>query len=279
VAIVLEKQPLAIKESILSPESDGLREYLKGVVAFVKRNPQILNPGKSMTPGQQSKLEVYRNNLGLKYASKPVLDSREALEQGNQLLTLQLAQGFLPPPPMLPYANALAGYGMIGNGVMSGGGSLFENRHIKFETHGSGIAQLMDDIRAKATRNGISLTPEDTARINKAVETLTQLEANLQKTHRVIRLFSELQEIIGAGEDDPRTVSLADMKRVTERTDLLKLISRNRTDMESCLSNNVRTQCSLTNDLMKIYADMTDVVLGKPNPNVTDVTTRYVPLD
>lgn len=280
-ATVLPNQPQLIKETILSESSDGLREYLKGVVAFVKRNPAILNPGKSIKPADQTKLEMHRNSLGLKYAYKQVLDSREAREQGNQLLTLQLAQGFIPPPPLLPYPNALAGFGMtVGNGILSGGGALLDNRHNKFETNGSGISVLMDDIRSTAERNGISLTPDDTARINKAVETLNKLESNLQKTHRVIRLFSELQEIINAGTepDETRQVSLADMKRATERTDLLKLISRNRTDMELSLANNVKTQSSLTNDLMKIYADMTDVIYGNPNPNVTDVTARYTPL-
>lgn len=170
-----------VKEAIKS--NVKLQEYLKGVIAFVNRNPVILNGTK---PRQQAPSEKG-------FFRKPPMN------MGNDLAQLikdtQRPQYGMPSHfQMPPFTNATPmtspGFGAMFGAMFGGGATETLLRRVEKKQLSSQILKtLVDNVVNDLQNKGINIDSQDLANLNDGIQYMGKLE------DRIIRLYVALKKL------------------------------------------------------------------------------------
>jgi hypothetical protein len=271
----------SVRDAIVGNES--LRSYLKGVIAFVRANPVILNKKlRTSTEGrvdiQQSLDDLYLKQLGKKLFVNP-LGNATRLSDSQSLMMYSTQTPFLavtaPGAMISPFSNTVIGAGSLVSPFNMIGGGVFEDsvdRKLRRNEFSSDMLMiLMTTVNEDLRRAGIVLKPVDQERIQNGIDELKKTEKRLLGLYGMLKLMSDLQTFfkstgcaMGSGI---RELSVNDLRN---RRDTLEYLAKNIGDLQSCVGNNMVQQNSMCSDLVKHFSALMDTSAGKHHPNVVD---------
>lgn len=264
------------RESIKSNEQ--LCNYLKALIAFLRREPKILNKGLSddRHGGVPESRPAYIKDLGLCQYKEPV--KRES----SMGFSAQLIRNMQPySAPLLGVhfgdryseaTNARMGFGMLGGSPMAGGcyhvggvrPSEFSRTLDKRSNDGrvkcaAAHAHMLNNLKRELNSVGHTLSGDDEARIQKAIENMADLEGKLGKLHDILSKFIEVGQAFGIdySKHADKPLKDVDINNIKDTDSLVRYLATNVDEMKTCINNNAQVQANINNELMsKIYAQM-----------------------
>jgi len=179
-------------------ENKNLCEYIKGLIAVLKRNPKIINQNlrdnvetdDSHAPESYVSIGIDRRyNPHKRNAKENIMLTgchMDALAQQNKILLEK------PVRPFMPLANAYLGYGsnpFAANGVMVGG--CHQNKHNAAFTY----KQLFVDLHKQLGALGMELSTEDQTRIMVGIKSVDDIEGQLGETFHTLCRYLHLSTL------------------------------------------------------------------------------------
>jgi hypothetical protein len=262
------------KVSNIIKKNNSLKQYLKGVIAFVRANPAILNEDFRIHGSvlRESSLKVTRDQndymagLNMHWHRVPLPNTVEDMAFGSRLL-LAGSQAFGPQVESLnPLAQFThdsifqSGGGMDSNSYlnMTGGGASPYNQSV-FDTLSQKIQNLFSDLQ----RGGLYIQPTDKKRIEEIIKTMTKTEHKINELIRVFRIIANMQKFVksvGQGKNSPhastggkRPISI---ERAMSYKDLLEWLHKNAGEYEFNIYRNINFMNSSEIELLDTYNDL-----------------------
>jgi hypothetical protein len=274
---VVKKMSISTRDTILG--NSNLLEYLKGVIAFVRKNPTILN--KDLTDvvhNCQDDMNEMDTRMGKRPFYFPVDGSKENLLFKGELLSKYAGSIYareFPSISTLPYTNTFVGPSIVAGIAMRGqtGGNArleesIQRKYNKGELSSHLLYALTTQVEEDLKEAGMTLDVKDSKRIRNGVERIEEYEQKTFKLYRMLRSLADLLTFFKATGCTPSKLpSTIKITQLRDRADVLAYLEKNVSQLRGCIDQNNNKQINACNDLMKYLGLLFETAGGKLNPD------------
>jgi len=252
--------------------SVNFNRYVRGVIAFVRQNPAILNAHVKVDQGQNVQdepMDSYLMALKKRYFINPLPQSQEGKLVRSQLLLRSVSTPVFgvssPGNLVLPYPNAVpsfnAGNVLAPFGMMSGGGNSIEdtiNRKISRHELSSDLLYIMfADVNNCLKNAGIMMTDIDQKRINNGIEQIKSIEKRSFELYNMLRTLCTIAQFFqSTGCASSKQMVELSINNLRNRGDTLAYLQNNIEGLQSCIGSGLNQQNSVCNELVKTFSDL-----------------------
>lgn len=281
------KIPATIRESI--EKTPGLKNYIRGVISFVRSNPTILNENLTVPAGtlvQNGTVDIpagtFLGDLKKKYYRNPLANTLQGLSYASRYLVAD-AKAFAVQPSTInllgPSANGIMttaggmGGGSRGSYINMSGGGVFPGS----ATCMGSVEQKLLNLFTDLSRNGLIIKPADQEKLQKQIGNLVDAERKINEFIKTLRIIVEMQKFVkavGPTKTDcegrnfvPTAKGTIALDRVMSYKSLLEWLNRNAGAYESSIYQNINYLNEGTADILESYNSLVNSLLikdGKP---------------
>ena len=248
--------------------NENMKQYLKGLVSFLKSNPAILNKDRDMVHvGHIDSRPDEIKHLGIS-ALIPHSNQRDnyrytaaLLRNMPRIIAPQLGVHFGDRYLEVPnghFGSFMSGVNMGGGAYYHHGGDLSTDKLSRAITRDGGQAAcartyraMMNNVKHELEAVGHHLDEHDDSKIMQAIDNLEALENKLGPLHNALNVFVESATAYGfrhrTASHKTRNVSISDVKDAESTRDYLM---GNIEELKRAINNNAQLQANIGNELV-----------------------------
>ena len=266
--------------------------YIKGLIAWVNQNPEILNKGLSSTNTNVS--NIPNTSTGLKMWVP--INRKNSLQTTASMLRLLPPIGYnkLGPNKLsyLPFTNTSLVSPTQGLGptvVFQQGGNhpstivpqshveqIMNPGQVEYHTSFQIHRQIIENIKKDLSTIGFKLSDNDNIKINSAIQAIKKQEDNLIKLHNVLHKligYARINNIDCKYDPSPKikmdVIKSQDLSNIKSEADLTKYIQNNIQELHRCINNANRINCGVQNDLL--HKVVPELILAPTSQKYTEL--------
>jgi len=243
--------------------SVNFNRYVRGVIAFVRQNPTILNTHVKAGQGQNVQDEptdAFLKALGkTRWFINPLTgpsDSRYLLNGFTPSFAIPNVAVQMPYPNAFPAGNVLAPFGMMRGGRNSIDDTI--NRKISRHELSSDLIDIMfTDVNNCLKNAGIMMTDIDQKRITNGIEQIKSIEKRSFELYNMLRTLATIAQFFrSTGCASSNQIVELSINNLKNRGDTLAYLQNNIEGLQSCIGSGLNQQNSVCNELVKTFSDL-----------------------
>jgi hypothetical protein len=252
-------------------KSVNFNRYVRGVIAFIRQHPAILNShvkaGQAQSI-QDEPMDSYLKALKKRYFISPLPQSQEGKLINSQMLVNSVRTPVFgvssPGNLILPYPNAVPALN-VGNvlapfGMMHGGGNIEDTINRKIGRHelSSDLLYIMfADVNNCLKNAGIVMSEIDQKRINNGIEQIKSIEKRSFELYNMLRTLCTIAQFFqSTGCASSKQIVELSINSLKNRGDTLAYLQSNIEGLQSCIGSNLNQQNSVCGELVKTFSDL-----------------------
>lgn len=259
--------------------NNQLKNYISGVISFVNANPAIMNPDLTDAQNIQVPDEIHPEDAAMGktgYYRRPSMTSQAGkLFIGNHLNNYYNNVNALGHMSFANMGSAdmftntirgqvmgnMANIGFLNRGQMGGNsGKLFEDKlnkkHMVGEMESALFEGLLNSVVKDLEKSGTPLRREDQEAIMGGINIIKRNEEKLAELYVMLRTLVDLSEFFKASYNEKVEPHEINIKQIRNRKNTIEYLTNSVGKMEQCIGNNVRSQSSVCNDMIKNFASI-----------------------